>query len=183
MSIPTTPANLTAEQTKAIAEAISHLALADHLGDAHEAGLLLAKLLWGEAGAEAYALLRDRMRAVEDALAEMEARLTVGERVDSLTASVEGLAGRVEALEGGPKAQEVGKDGVSTAYVTTYQACPRCLAVFRDLGPGSITPPHDEPWSGKQCPARGRYTTTAALCYDTDGGWLHLRPAWKRWEE
>lgn len=60
MSIPTTPANLTAEQTKTIAEAISHLALAETVGDAHEAGLLLAKLLWGKAGAEAYDAYTDQ---------------------------------------------------------------------------------------------------------------------------
>lgn len=60
MSAPATPENLTPEQTKIIAEAISQLALADHMGDAHEAGLLLAKLLWGDAGKKAYDAYTDQ---------------------------------------------------------------------------------------------------------------------------
>lgn len=65
MTLPVPPANFTPEQVKAIAEAISHLALADHMGDAHEAGSLLATLLWGEAGKEAYDAYTDQepMRA------------------------------------------------------------------------------------------------------------------------
>lgn len=47
----------------------------------------------------------DAIEALATRLAGMEARLTVGERIDSLTASVEGLAERVKALEGGAKAK------------------------------------------------------------------------------
>jgi hypothetical protein len=42
-------------ERKAVVGAISTLLLADHMGDAHEAGVALAKLLWGDMGADEYA--------------------------------------------------------------------------------------------------------------------------------
>jgi hypothetical protein len=45
---------VTDAERKTVADAISALLLSDHMGDAHEAGITLAKMLWGGEGAEAY---------------------------------------------------------------------------------------------------------------------------------